>query len=261
MAQRITYAEAGAGKRLVVFLHGIGLDGESFRSQLDAVAALGWHGIGWNMPGYRGSEPMPGMGIGDCAAALAGLLDELGAPKAVVVGHSLGGFVALDFAVRHAERLAGLVLIGTTPSFGSKDGSFEREFLRVRFAPLDAGKSMADIAPGVAAGIIAGDAPNGLRNRIAATFAAIPEESYRTSITSMLGFDRRADLPAIAVPTLLIAGERDANAPLRTMQRMAEAIPGARLTVVEAVGHCPHLERAETVNRELAAFLAGLDAV
>jgi pimeloyl-ACP methyl ester carboxylesterase len=120
---------------------------------------------------------------------------------------------------------------------------------------------MAEIAPGIAAGIVAGDAPDGLRERIAATFAAIPEVSYRASIMSMLGFDRRADLAAISVPTLLIAGEKDANAPLKTMQRMADAIPGARLAVIEGVGHCPQLERPDIVNHELAGFLANLVAV
>jgi pimeloyl-ACP methyl ester carboxylesterase len=255
---QVTFATAGQGTRVIVFLHGIGLGAETFRNQIEACAAAGWRALACNLPGYGGSAPREAYDMAYLADRLAAFLAEEGISRAVVAGHSLGGFVAQEFAARHAPMLRALVLIGTTPAFGSKDGSFEREFVKTRFAPFEAGRGMADIADDVAAGTVGAGAPPPLLRALAETFAAVPEAAYRASVLAMIGFDRRADLAKIAVPTLLVAGETDRNAPVRTMQKMAEAIPGSQLEIFAGIGHSPHLESPERFNAVLKAFLSGL---
>ena len=80
------------------------------------------------------------------ADALAALMDAQGVPQAILVGHSLGGMVALQMWARHPKRVAGLVLAASSPGFGHGSGDFQQAFIAQRLAPLEAGKSMADVA-------------------------------------------------------------------------------------------------------------------
>jgi pimeloyl-ACP methyl ester carboxylesterase len=98
------------------------------------------------MPGYGNSpiiEPCTFDGLAD---ALAALMDAQGLQQAVLVGHSLGGMVALQMWARHPERVAGLVLATSSPGFGQGSGDFQKAFIAQRLAPLEAGQSMADVA-------------------------------------------------------------------------------------------------------------------
>jgi pimeloyl-ACP methyl ester carboxylesterase len=74
----------------------------------------------------------------------------------------------------------------------------------------------------------------------------------------LVTFDRRDALAAIAVPTLLVAGERDTNAPAAMMERMAAKIPGARFAVISGAGHLANLERPQTFIAVLSEFLASV---
>ena len=76
----------------------------------------------------------------------------------------------------------------------------------------------------------------------------------------MIGFDRRAALPLIDVPVLLLAGGEDRNAPAATMSRMAAATPGARLVTYEGCGHLVMAERAEAFTEAVGAFASSLPA-
>jgi 3-oxoadipate enol-lactonase len=85
--------------------------------------------------------------------------------------------------------------------------------------------------------------------------AAIPEASYRASMLALLGFDQRSALGNIAVPTLVLSGSRDNNAPAPMMAKMASYIPSATYVELEGVGHLVNLERPETFNAALDRFL------
>jgi 3-oxoadipate enol-lactonase len=88
--------------------------------------------------------------------------------------------------------------------------------------------------------------------------AELPEATFRAALACLVTFDRRADLARIAVPTLLIAGDEDTNAPLKTMTRMAETIPGARLEVLAGIGHLAPLECPDRYADIVRRFLAEL---
>ena len=253
MKTRVSADLRGAGAP-VVFLHGIGGGAESWAPQLDAFAPH-YRTIAWNMPGYHGSPALDEMTFPALAETLLGLLDDLGLDRVHLVGHSIGGMVAQQFAATWPERLRSLVLSATSPAFGRSDGEFQHAFVAKRLEPLGNGQSMADIAPGIVAELIGEGADPAGAELARRCMASVPAEAYRQAMRCLVTFDRRDALPKIAVPTLLIAGENDTNAPAPMMERMAGKIPGTRFTVIPGAGHLANLERPQTFNAVLAGFL------
>ena len=100
--------------------------------------------------------------------------------------------------------------------------------------------------------------PRGVAIATACT-ANIPIESYRQAVGMILGFDRRADLARISVPTLAMAGEVDTVAPAPMMQKMAALIPGARFLTVAGAGHLINLEQPAAFNAALLEWLAPIE--
>lgn len=253
------WTEKGDGPRPVVLLHGVGGGKELWAPQLDHLAARGYRAIAWDAPGYGASKPPPRFDWPELSRALIVLLDHLKLPKVALVGHSMGGMVAQDFAARHPERLAALVLSGTSPAFGNPDGEFQRKFLAARLGPLDAGGTMAKLAPGIVREVI-GDAPDAQGVALATeVMCRVPDATYRVAIAALTTFDRRAALAEIRVPTLVLAGERDRNAPPAMMERMAARIPGARYVCLAQAGHLANVEQPAAFDAALDAFLDALE--
>jgi 3-oxoadipate enol-lactonase len=85
--------------------------------------------------------------------------------------------------------------------------------------------------------------------------AAIPPATYRQAVQLLTTFDRRAQLPAIAVPALLVAGSEDRVAPANVMERMAQKIPGAEFLLLEGCGHLGPMDQPDAFNEALRDFL------
>lgn len=249
------YREAGRGARTLLFLHGVGTDADSWKLQLEEFGHH-YRAIAWNMPGYGGSPPLAAQSFAAIADALRDLLDELAVPKIDLVGHSYGGMVAQEFAARHSSRLRTLTLSGTSPAFGRPDGEWQQAFVRQRLAPLEAGKSMAELAPkmvGTLIGPAADEAGIAIARR---SVAQVPEATFAAGVRLLVTFDRRDALATIKVPTLVVAGERDTNAAATMMEKMAARIPDAEYVCLQDVGHLANLENAEAFNETLRLFLA-----
>ncbi len=252
------HIERGAGPA-VVFLHGIGGDGTSWLPELEALSGR-YRAIAWDMPGYGASPALTQMTFPALADALKALLDTLAVDRAHLVGHSIGGMVAQEFAATRPERVASLVLYATSPAFGKPDGDWQRNFLKARLAPLDAGRRMAELAPSIVAGLI-GETPDpdGVA-RAGAAMARVSENAYRAALQCLVTFDKRDALPELAVPVLVLAGALDDNAPPRMMERMAKQIPGARLQIIVGAGHLAHFEKPAAFRAAIAEFFDGVAA-
>ncbi len=235
----------------VVMLHGIG--GAAHLWKATARGLPGRRVLAWNQPGYGGNPLIAPLSFPALADVLAAQLD---APAVDLVGHSMGGMIAMEFALRHPARVRRLVLYATTPAFGGRDPAFAEQFMAARLGPLDAGRSMAECAAALAGGMCGPGADPAAEPAAIAAMAEVPEASYRATLACLATFDRRADIVGIASPTLCLAGELDRAAPARTMQRMAEAIPGAACVVIEGGGHLLHLERPGVFQAALRRFLA-----
>ncbi|MGI9510013.1 MAG: alpha/beta fold hydrolase [Geminicoccaceae bacterium] len=259
MSNWIAFQIAGDEGMPLVFLHGIGGDAESWRPQLDVFADK-YRAIAWDMPGYGDSAPLIEMTIPALVGAVSVLLDRLSVNRVHLVGHSLGAMVAQAFALAHPERLRSLTLAATSAAFGKRasgepDTAWRDHFIEQRLGPLDRGASMAELAPKLVQGLVGDDPdPKGLEQAIL-SMAAVPEAGYRAAIRCLADFDQEAALAEIRTPTLLIAGEKDPVAPPKVMQRMADAMPDARLVTVADSGHLVHLERPDDFNQALAEFL------
>jgi 3-oxoadipate enol-lactonase len=241
----------------LVLIHGIGADGRMFDPVVERLGDSA-RIILWNLPGYSGQPPDGPLTFPGMAAALAADLDALGIDRAVLLGHSIGGMVAQELAATTPERVRALILSATTGAFGSRDGSFQREFVQARLGPLDAGQTMAEMAAVASPRLLGSAAAPEAAPELVRLMSEVPEATFRPAIRCLVTFDRRADLARIAVPTLLIAGEEDTNAPLKTMTRMAEAIPGARLEVLPRIGHLAPLECPDRYADIVRRFLAEL---
>jgi pimeloyl-ACP methyl ester carboxylesterase len=249
------YASRGAGDTAVVMLHGVGGGKEAWSPQMEPLAAAGYLAVAWDAPGYGASPAIEPYDLAGIAHALERLLDALPARRCVLMGHSMGGMVAQEAVATFPDKIAGLVLSATSAAFGRADGTWQREFLAQRLGPLDAGRTMADLAPALVGGMVAPDAdPAGVRTATD-VMSRVPGETYRKALRAIVTFDGRAALPSIRVPTLAIAGARDATAPPAVMEKMAARIPGAEYRVLAGCGHLANLERPAAFNEIVLAWL------
>ena len=250
----IKYLEEGEGVP-ILFLHGIGGGAHVFEPQLDHFAQR-YRAIAWEMPGYAGSAPLPLVTMEALAASLGNFIQALGLDRPILVGHSLGGMIVQRLLAEAPHIARAVVLSQTTPVFGSRDPAWAEAFIADKLGPLDAGQTMQQIAEeSVRTSAAPGTDPARLIAAQAA-FAATPASTYRDMVLVMPGFDLRAALPTIVIPTLVLAGSLDQLAPPSGCQRMATRIPGAQYVELEGVGHLAHAEHPAAFNAALDDFLS-----
>ncbi|MFP6773549.1 MAG: alpha/beta hydrolase [Alphaproteobacteria bacterium] len=252
MSEIPNYVSQGEGP-VLLFLHGIGGNHQSFDGQLPAFADR-WRAVSWDMPGYGASPPLDEMTFENLAHALARLLDQLDAPTAAIVGHSMGGMVAQEFMVHYPGRTSAVVLSGTSPSFG-KPGKWRDDFLGQRLAPLDRGLRPADFAKELVPNLMSSNPPEAAVASAHASMSALPAETYRSALNCLVTFNQRDRLSDISCPTLALAGEFDAAAPTPMMEKMASQIPDCRYYCLSGVGHLANLEDPEQFNGAIRTFL------
>jgi pimeloyl-ACP methyl ester carboxylesterase len=250
-----TFTTLGGGPT-VLMLHGIGGGHLSFAPQVESLATAGYRAVAWDMPGYGHSAPIEPYTFKGLAQSCVQLIESLKVPNVILVGHSMGGMVAQEVVARRADLVSRLVLCGTSPAFGKPDGDWQRDFIAHRTAPLDAGKSMADLAESLVPQMIGpGSLPEGVR-LAAHCMGMVPAATYRRALECIVTFDRRAHLSRINVPTLLIAGEHDRNAPPAVMKKMADAIPRSTFIEMKGIGHLQNLEAPDEFDALLLNFLS-----
>lgn len=253
---RFSYEAAGdPALPPLVFLHGIGGAARTWRTQLEAFGDR-YRTLAWDMPGYGGSAPLASVSIATLAEALQAFLDQVGAKQPVLVGHSIGGMIVQQWLVNHPFAARAVVLAQTSPAFGKTDGDWQKSFIEARLGPLDRGATMASLAPTLVKELV-GDDPDPAGMQVArACMASVPEASYRACMLALLGFDLRQALKDIKVPTLVLSGAKDKNAPAPMMAKMASFIPSATYVELEGAGHLVNLERPRAFNAALDQFLS-----
>ena len=202
--------------------------------------------------------------------SMAQVVDDLGrvldcaAPgrRAVVGGLSFGGLASLHFTLAQPERVRALLLVASGPGFKNPEAQARWEAQVERIAARLEARGFEGYVDGRAAATAIGLRPE-LPAAQAAGRAILAQDPRAVAL-----FGRRVagpvpgvidELPKLAVPTLVLVGERDADY-LRAAEVMAARIPGAKHVLVPGAGHVVNIEEAEAFNRALLDFLAGLPA-
>ncbi len=251
-----TFTTLGHGPP-VLLLHGSGGGHRAFAPQVETLASLGFRAVAWDMPGYGHSPPIEPYGLMGLAASCAALIEALtpltgGAPVALV-GQGLGGLLAQELALRRPELVRQLVLVATAAQVQGDD-AYDRHIAQ-QLAWLEAGEDMARIAELLLARLLSPLAlPAGVQLAHWCQ-SQVPAPTWRRALAAMRGFDRRAALAGIHVPTLLVAGEHDPVTPPETLRAMAERIVGSRLVTLRGAGHLPQLEQPDEFDAVLVEFL------
>lgn len=236
----------------LVLLHPFPLDA-GFWDPVAAALAPERTVLAPELPGFGRAPAADEVGIdafADDVAELVAALPDGG--RAAVAGVSMGGYVALSLAARHPERVAALVLVDTR---AEPDGPEAATLRRTRAGRIRAkgARSVIDelvaplVAPGNDEAMARARAIAGSQNGPALARAL---EALATRA------DRVPDLPRIAVPALVVAGDQDAVIPLASATALAEGLPDAELRLVAGAGHLPPLERPAEFLALLRDFLA-----
>ena len=250
---RIAYERAGAGPALVL-LHGYVGDGPTtWAPQMDTLCD-DYTVVAWDAPGAGGSsDPPESFGMAGYADCLAGLIAALGIERAHVAGLSFGGALALELARRHAAIPMSLVLVS---AYAGWRGSLPPDVADQR---LRQALVLADLRPDEFVDAL-------LPTMFSDGTAPEAVEAFRLS---MLGFhpagframaraaaeDLRDSLPGVAVPTLLIYGDRDVRAPLTVGEALHAGIPGSTLVVLRGAGHVCNVESPDEFDEAVLSFL------
>jgi pimeloyl-ACP methyl ester carboxylesterase len=249
----VTYTETGTGP-VVLLIHGMAGSCENWQAVIEPLARH-YTVVAPDLPGHGESEPGAGdYSLAALAAGLRDLLLALGHDRATLVGHSLGGGVAMQIAYQFPELAERLVLV-------SSGGLGPEVSLLLRAAALPGAELViaATAKPGRGAGAVLGRGLRavGLRPtadvaEVARGYASLADGDRRTAFLATLRsvisaggqvIDGRDRLYlAAGVPVLIVWGSRDPIIPVRHGERAHEAIPGSRLEIFDGVGHLPQLE-------------------
>jgi len=248
------YVVVGDGDPTLLFLHGLGGDQTNWQPQFDEFSA-DYRCVAWTLPGYGVSPPIDALTFPNLSDMLVRVLDDVGAEQVSVVGLSMGGYIAQQFAADHEDRLDRLVLAATSAQFGRGSDSFREKYLAARRKPLNDGKTPADLAPAVVLALLSEDAPPSAVANAVASMSRISVDAYRDALECLVSWNFVDYLHEIEAPTLCLAGADDATAPEAAMAALADGIPNARLEVIDNCRHLMNLDRPKEFNRLLRAFL------
>lgn len=251
----LTHAQGASSGVTVFLLHGAFGAKEYWRAQIQALAAAGHRVVAWDAPGY-GLSPLPAdFSIDRCAQALAVLLRREGGACNVVLGHSMGGMIAQRAWAHAPGSIQGYVLSATSAAFGKSDGQWQKEFVRQRVAPLDAGRTLPEHAPGMLRAMTAPDAAGPAIDLLISTVSQMREETFRAAVAAIATYEGRELLPTMKIPVLCIAGGLDKTAPADVMRKMTDKLPDARFACMETAGHFGWAEQHMAFNALLLDFI------
>jgi pimeloyl-ACP methyl ester carboxylesterase len=247
----LCYEVNGAGQPLVL-IHGLGSSTRDWEPQV-AEFSKTFQVITFDLRGHGQSDKPAGpYAIAQFAADLAGLLTALGARAAHVVGISLGGTVAFQFALDHPAMTRTLTIVNSAPAMGGTRAQAEAEVNRRVGIVQQMG--MAAMGQALSPNLFPGPEHAALRETFNARWAENDPQAYLAALRAMLDWDVSARLGEIACPVLVMASDQDYT-PLAAKEAYLPALPDARLVVIPDAHHAVPMERPEAFNRALASFL------
>jgi 3-oxoadipate enol-lactonase len=255
------YEVHGNGPPLVLLM-GIGYDSSLWTlAQVPALSTLFQVVLVDNRDAGRSAKASQPYEIADLADDVAGLLDALGIPRTHLLGLSMGGMIAQEFALRHPDRLDHLVLAGTgaAPARNAVDPIQVWNWLKANDATGDIFGGQQFVSLFSAAFLRNHQAVRDTADLLASNPYPVSPEAYGRQADAYLRFDALDRLGAITAPTLVVVGEQDLLTPPWIVREVADAIPGARFEIIRGDGssHLMPIERPADFNLLVTNFLTG----
>ena len=241
--------------KTIVWIHGFPLSSAMFEKQRALfVDGKGAQHLMPDLPGFGGTPP-PERGeiiIDHYARHVLSELDTRGIVKATFAGFSMGGYIALAIARIAPHRMDGLILIDTRETADTPEARQGRYDTIEKVRKEGIGSVIDSMLPKM----ITAGATQDLRNRVHEIMSASSPEGVMAALAVMAGRpDSTAVLPAIEVPTLIVVGAEDPITPPADAERMAAAIPNAKLVKLAGAAHMSNFEKADEFNAAVVAFL------
>lgn len=247
---RLHYVEAGAGEPLVL-LHGIGASLEDWEFQIPAFARH-YRVIAPDLRGFGRSERRAPFTVAQFAADVWALLDALGITQCLLVGHSMGGAVALQMSVDQPERIRRLVLADTLPSFRANTLA-KRLLFATRYATMGL-LGPKRLASAISKKLFPAPEQAALRERVTRRSEDTDRQVYLDTIRGLVDWAVDDRLERLAMPVFVIAAEFD-YFPGSDAIHFAAQLPKARLRIFPGAHHAVPLEQPKRFNAAVLRFL------
>ena len=252
------YEERGSGPA-IVFMHGAVMDRTMFDAQLAGLSdEFRVIAVNHRARTERWRGPYD---LWDLADDLHAFLDEIGVEHAVVAGMSMGGYVALRFALRYPERTRGIVMIASTalPNTPDEQVEFAKEFDKVAEAPTIP-RDWAEWVASVVFGATTARSHPDVVESWTEHWMAYSGPSLVAEANCWLPREDLTDrLPEIPVPVLVVHGVEDVAIPIERATAMLDHLADARMLAVEGAGHTVNVEAAAEVNDGIRSFLNAIE--
>jgi pimeloyl-ACP methyl ester carboxylesterase len=236
----------------VLLLHGYTDSSRSFEGVLAHLPGS-VHALALTLRGHGDADrPLEGYRPCDFAADLAAFMETLGLGPAMVVGHSMGGYVAQRFALDYPERTLGLVLIGSSTTVRGNPRVVDLWATAVSklVDPID-----PDFVADFQRSTLARPVAQRFLDAVVEESLKVPARVWKAALQGLFIADHSGELRGIRAPTLIVWGDRDEFFRRHDQDALAAAIAGAELLVYQGAGHAPHWEEPERFAIDLAAFV------
>lgn len=252
----LAYDDVGVGPPLL-FIHGWPHNRTLWAAQLSGLPTHA-RCLAPDLRGFGGSSVAPPYTIDQYADDLAAFLGVLGLDQVVVCGVSMGGYVALSMLRRHASVFRALILTSTRATADSSEAREKRArlitFVREHGVEALAGRQLKAMV-----GETTFTSRPDVRESLRVLMAGAPEQGVVGALEAMAARADSTDLlGGIGMPTLVVSGSEDTFTPPDEVRALADAIPGARLEVIQGAGHVCSYERPAAYNHVVSEFLASL---
>ena len=251
-AQNIRYMEAGQGSAIIL-LHGLGGTKEFWSANFAALASK-YHVYALDQLGFGHSDkPLIDYKIATWVDSLRGFMQSQNISKATVVGSSMGGWVATEFAVQHPEMVDKLVLVDSAGLAGKIQGFPADISIDLNPSTIAAWRTLLESIFYDKSGVTDELATHLFVNRMRTNDGYTIERA----LAGFASWPQLEDdkLKSIHAPTLVIWGRNDELISVDRAEKFGRGIPGAKVVVFEQCGHVPPVEKTEEFNRALLEFL------
>lgn len=246
----ISVTRSGDGPRQIIFVHGFQNAGSAWAGVMDRLPA-GFSALAPDLPGCGASDRPDSWErctILSYARDIAGLIDDCGLTRPVLVGHSLGAGIGLRIALDHPDLLGSLVLVSPISTRGL-DFVAEDQIEHLAHPTEDEVAALARAA-------FRRPLPPDVLDQVLTIVRSASPPHIEGAVWSMQRFQVEGELAGLTCRTLLIAGDRDQHVPIRNHLATAMAIPRCNLQVFYDVGHVPFVEVSAEFDQVLHRFLA-----